>query len=64
MNEKVKLLVAKSIRGDETTIDESRRILHAKGAELTAYMAGAHEIKEHYFADRVDLCSIINAKSG
>ncbi|MCK4621222.1 MAG: biotin synthase BioB [Desulfuromonadales bacterium] len=64
MNEKIKPLVAKSIRGDEITIDESRRILHAKGAELTAYMAGAHGIKEHYFADRVDLCSIINAKSG
>lgn len=39
-------------------------ILRSKGAEYTAYMAGAHHLKETSFGDRAQLCSIINAKSG
>lgn len=39
-------------------------ILNSNGAEFTAYMAGAHYLKETTFADGVQLCSIINAKSG
>lgn len=39
-------------------------ILRASGAEFTAYMAGAHHLKERTFGDTAQLCSIINAKSG
>ena len=39
-------------------------ILRSSGAEFTAYMAGAHHLKERSFNDIAQLCSIINAKSG
>ncbi len=40
------------------------QILTAKGSQLTAFMAGAQKIKEDNFGDRIELCSVINAKSG
>jgi biotin synthase len=39
-------------------------ILRSRGAEYTAYLAGAHHLKEQAFGGIVQLCSIINAKSG
>ncbi|MCK4508203.1 MAG: biotin synthase BioB [Desulfuromonadales bacterium] len=39
-------------------------ILRSTGAEYSAYMAGAHHLKELSFGDVAQLCSIINAKSG
>jgi biotin synthase len=39
-------------------------ILTARGAAFTAYLAGAHQLRERAFGNRVALCSIINAKSG
>ncbi len=56
--------VEKSLAGETLSLTESRQILTAKGADLSAYMAGAHRIKEKFLGDRIDLCSIINAKSG
>ena len=57
-------LIAKSLDGSALSGEESRRILSASGAELSMLMAGAHQIKETYLGNRIDLCSIINAKSG
>jgi biotin synthase len=39
-------------------------ILRSRGSEYSIYLAGAHFLKEKIFQDRVQLCSIINAKSG
>jgi biotin synthase len=39
-------------------------ILSSDGATYSAYLAGAHYLKEQFFGDTVQLCSIINAKSG
>jgi len=39
-------------------------ILRAKGAELSAVLAGAHRLREAVFGTRVETCAIINAKSG
>ncbi|MBW2476192.1 MAG: biotin synthase BioB, partial [Deltaproteobacteria bacterium] len=36
----------------------------SRGAQYTAYMAGAHCLKEKAFDSYIRLCSIINAKSG
>ena len=52
------------ISGERLKADQAERILSARGAELTAVLAGAHRIKEFHFKDRIELCSIINAKSG
>jgi len=50
--------------GSPLNTDQARQIMTAKGSTLSAFMAGAHLLKEQYLGDKIDLCSIINAKSG
>ncbi len=57
-------LIEKSLSGEALSSEESLIILSSSGAKLSTLMAGAHKIKETYWGDRIDLCSIINAKSG
>ncbi len=64
MNSNYLSFVEKSLSGGVLSQAEALQILNAQGAELTGFMAGAHRIKENFFGDRIDLCSIINAKSG
>lgn len=52
------------VAGQTPSHNQGISILRANGAEYTAYMAGAHYLKEQAFGDVVQLCSIINAKSG
>ena len=52
------------LSGGTVTKDEARAMLAMGGAELTQLLAGAHRLRERTFGDRVELCSIINAKSG
>jgi len=58
------LLVDKAAAGELLTEAEALQILSAKGAALTAFMAGAQSLKEKHLGDKSELCSIINAKSG
>ncbi|GAB4173113.1 MAG: biotin synthase BioB [Geothermobacteraceae bacterium] len=44
--------------------NDALQILTARGSDLTLAIAGAHWLREQSFADTVELCSIINAKSG
>ena len=64
MLEIVTRLGEKALHDQSLTTTEALAVLTAKGSQLTAYMAGAQQIKEHYFGPHIDLCSIINAKSG
>ena len=66
MNEwqRIEELVRRVQSGDCPSTEEGLHILRSKGAEYTAYMAGAHHLKETSFGDTAQLCSIINAKSG
>lgn len=57
-------LVEQVLAGEPPSRVQGMAILQAKGAELTTYLAGAHQLKEKAFGNRVALCSIINAKSG
>jgi biotin synthase len=57
-------LVERVSQGETLTTLEGLKILHSNGAEYTAYMAGAHHLKELAYGDTAQLCSIINAKSG
>jgi len=43
---------------------ESLEILQAQGSDFTSLMAGAQFLCEKSFGHQIDLCSIINAKSG
>ena len=57
-------LVNRVLKGEKPSVHDGMMILNSKGAALTAYLAGAHQLKETFFADTLQLCSIINAKSG
>jgi len=64
MFDTVQEVLAQVLRGDPPSEDQGLALLNAKGAQLTAYLAGAHQLKELAFGSRVSLCAIINAKSG
>ena len=61
---KVQQLVDQVIAGQGPTRSQGVDILQAKGSEYSAYLAGAHHLKEQAFGNTAQLCSIINAKSG
>ena len=58
------IFVGRVRSGKVLSCDEALQILTARGSMLTAFMAGAQQLKEKYLGEQVDLCSIINAKSG
>ncbi len=64
MYEAIKEMTKRVLRGGAITTAEGLKILTAQGSEYTQFMAGAHRIKEETLGNSIDLCSIINAKSG
>ena len=64
MFEEASQLVEQVLAGEPPSPAQGLAILTARGAHLTAYLSGAHYLKERAFGKRVALCSIINAKSG
>lgn len=59
------IALAKDISaGKILTQDEAFALMNARGAQLSAVFAGAHLLKEIQFGDKIELCSIVNAKSG
>ena len=62
--QKIIELSEKVLNGSKLNEDEGLFILNAAGSDLSLLFAGAHKIKEKYFGKKIDLCSIINAKSG
>lgn len=57
-------LVQDVVKGSALTRDQGLDILRSSGSAYTAYMAGAHFLKDAAFGSTAQLCSIINAKSG
>ncbi len=64
MYEAIQQLIDQVLIGEAPNQEQGLAILRARGAKLTAYLAGAHSLKERAFGNRVSLCAIINAKSG
>lgn len=64
MHEIIREMTDRVLNGGEITAEEGLRILTSQGSDYTQFMAGAHRIKEKNLGNRIDLCSIINAKSG
>ena len=60
----VEQLVDRVLAGQSPSHTQGLNILRSRGAEYTAYLAGAHHLKEQAFDGIVQLCSRINAKSG
>jgi len=50
--------------GGAITDREARRLSIAPGADLVDLLAAAAGIRQHYRGNAVDICSIVNAKSG
>lgn len=44
--------------------EEALQVLTARGADFTEILAVTHRLREEAFGHRIELCSIINAKSG
>ncbi|MEJ2698151.1 MAG: biotin synthase BioB [Desulfuromonadales bacterium] len=57
-------LADRLLAGNSPSPEEALAVLNARGADLTLVLAAAHRVRERTFGDRVELCSIINAKSG
>jgi biotin synthase len=57
-------LVAKVLGGRALTADDAYSLASVEGAGLFGLFSAAGEIRERFRKNRVDLCSIINAKSG
>ncbi len=57
-------LIDKARTGEAPTRAEALAILEARGAELNFILAGASLLREKTFGNAIELCSIINAKSG
>lgn len=64
MPQKAFQLVEQVLGGEPPSKTQGLALLNASGAELSAYLAGAHRLREQTFGNRVHVCSIINAKSG
>jgi biotin synthase len=52
------------LKGETLTREKALMILGARGANLSFVLAGAHRLREQIFGNHIELCSIINAKSG
>ncbi len=52
------------LEGGSLDRDSAFELASAKGPDLWDLLASAGRIREHYRGNRVDICSIINAKSG
>ncbi len=57
-------ILQKSLNDEKLTTAEALAILNSRGAEVSMILAGAHRIREKHFGNTMELCSIINAKSG
>lgn len=64
MDPKVTRLIEKINAGNTLETEDGMTILTARGSDYTHLMATAHALKEKTLENRIDLCSIINAKSG
>jgi len=54
----------KAARGELLSETEALAILNSNQSEMAYFFAGAQMIRERYFGNTVELCSITNAKSG
>lgn len=54
----------KILKGGSITFEEAVALSRLKGHELFELLSCANNIREHFMGNKVDLCSILNVKSG
>ena len=52
------------LEGEKITFSEAKKLLETDGISVVDLMAVANRVRHHFMGDKVELCSIINAKSG
>jgi len=52
------------LNGKQLSFDDARALAHLKGADLIDLIAAGNRVREHFRGDAIDVCSIVNAKSG
>lgn len=57
-------LYEKALSGTPLSRDEAMGVLTSNGASLSEIFAVTHRLRERIFENKIELCSIINAKSG
>ncbi|ABB31814.1 biotin synthase [Geobacter metallireducens RCH3] len=64
MNKSLETLAGRIIAGEQLSVEESIALSASSGTDAFALFLAASRVKEHFLGNGVDLCSIINAKSG
>lgn len=57
-------LIENILSGDMLTFDEAWSVYRSEAIKLPELVAGANKVRDRFCGDKVDLCSIVNAKSG
>ena len=64
MNSPIETLAGRIIAGEQLSEEEAIALSNSTGTDAFALFLAASRVKEHFLGNDVDLCSIINAKSG
>lgn len=64
MDKLISDLAQKVLSGESISFEEALSLEPVQGADLYILLAYASKIREHFQGDKVDLCSIISAKTG
>ncbi len=64
MRDFIREMESKAIDGGRLSYEEGCRLMSAEGPDIMDLISTANRVRLHYFGDRINLCSIINAKSG
>ncbi len=54
----------KALSGVRLTAEEGCRLMRLSGPDVMDLIASANRVRRHYWGDTINLCSIVNAKSG
>lgn len=57
-------LAEKVIKGKKVTLEEIGMLLETAEDDIMLLFSGADMIRRHFFGNKIDVCSVINAKSG
>ena len=60
----IKYIEKKILNGNYLSREEALYIAHVSGTEIFELFVSANIIRNHFMGNKVDLCSIVNAKSG
>ncbi|MFQ5950354.1 MAG: biotin synthase BioB, partial [Nitrospiria bacterium] len=64
MRDFIRRMEEKAIAGERLSYGEGCRLIQADGADIIDLISSANRVRHHYWGDRINLCSIVNAKSG